>query len=338
MTGGSGAVVPAGESGSDVSASSSYVAFQFREMADEEQRREMEARVAARMEEGFDEADSSGAESGDDGNSGGAGDDSERARSGGAASTSVVLTRVVKKKRALLPGPGRLIDDKTLVYEFGTSPTPGYLDKLRRDYSIPACVQIRALQPGESVTDPPDGWVAAFPKQFEAGLRFPLHPWVRRMMANLGLAPSQFGTNPLRILFGLYAVWDLCQFGELPYSVLVNLYSFRSNTNRYGGSVSFIPKKRLPRLVDCVPTSTPDYRNAPFYVGGCWECAPGVTYEGPPVPRDFRSISTFSFACFVFVVRRWLTFHLFGRCREAWSSIRGREALLGDLSGLPASL
>ncbi|GMN20210.1 hypothetical protein TIFTF001_043032 [Ficus carica] len=157
--------------------------------------------------------------------------------------------------------------------------TPGYLAALRRDFQIPAEVDLRV--PGENnlPSRPPPGYIALSAEYFRAGLRLPLHPFLRRALTRLNVAPAQLNANAYRILVGCFILWAKNFAAELPGRAFQNLYQMKSASSS-AGSYYFqgwlhghLARNELPRS-ERVPVV--------FWNGYVWTRAPHI----PETTRD----------------------------------------------------
>ncbi|GMN66605.1 hypothetical protein TIFTF001_035669 [Ficus carica] len=106
--------------------------------------------------------------------------------------------------------------------------TLGYLAALRRDFQIPAEVDLRVPGENDLPSRPPPCYIALSAEYFRAGLRLPLHPFLRRALTRLNVAPAQLNTNAYRILVGCFILWAKNFAAELPFRAFQNLYRMKS--------------------------------------------------------------------------------------------------------------
>ena len=143
------------------------------------------------------------------------------------------------------------------------------LKQIRKDFAIPDSVELHELGAGESVTRQPPGKVAAYKKKLVEGLRLPLHPWLADGFNMYNIAPSPVGTNPLRQLIGLYALFYFCHFGEPTMEEVAHLLKIGYSTkSQYGGTITLTSRSGKNAFVKDLPTSVPDWRNQVFLVSG----------------------------------------------------------------------
>ncbi|GMN63039.1 hypothetical protein TIFTF001_032114 [Ficus carica] len=95
-----------------------------------------------------------------------------------------------------------LADDR-LVYtaDYYTSAiTRRYLDALRQEFRIPDDVDLVVPGADDLPSRPPPGYVALSAEYFQARLCLPLHPFLRRALIRLNVAPAQLNANAYRVL------------------------------------------------------------------------------------------------------------------------------------------
>ena len=72
------------------------------------------------------------------------------------------------------------------------------LDRLRESCSVPAGIQTRLPEADETITSTPSGKVAFYEAAFQEGLRLPIHPTLRRILAYYNVCPAQLAPNAWR--------------------------------------------------------------------------------------------------------------------------------------------
>ncbi|GMN43141.1 hypothetical protein TIFTF001_012342 [Ficus carica] len=157
--------------------------------------------------------------------------------------------------------------------------TPGYLAALRRDFQILAEVDLRVPDENDLPSRPPLGYIALSAEYFRAGLRLPLHPFLRRALTQLNVVPAQLNANAYRILVGCFILWAKNFAAELPFRAFQNLYRMKSALS-LAGSYYFqgfkgthLARNELPRS-ERVPVV--------FQNGYVWTRAPHI----PETTRD----------------------------------------------------
>lgn len=93
-------------------------------------------------------------------------------------------------------------------------------------YNIPANVVLHRVKSNEikdSAKERPEHITVPFMAIYEAGLRFPLHPFLRELLARFSLAPHQFAINNYRIVMSVIA---LIEGQNLDFTVIDLFYTY----------------------------------------------------------------------------------------------------------------
>lgn len=77
---------------------------------------------------------------------------------------------------------------------------PGELEWIRTAYHIPKTVEIALPPPEFKATRPPVGWWCCYEDQLKGGLRFPLHPFLLRVLNYYKVPIAQVVPNGIRII------------------------------------------------------------------------------------------------------------------------------------------
>ncbi|GFY96664.1 hypothetical protein Acr_11g0009700 [Actinidia rufa] len=85
--------------------------------------------------------------------------------------------------------------------------TQGDLDRLRETCSFPMGVQTRIPGKGKTVLSASTGEVAFYEVAFPAGLRFPVHPTIKRILNFYGICPAQLSLNAWRNIISVLVIW-----------------------------------------------------------------------------------------------------------------------------------
>ncbi|GFZ17514.1 ubiquitin carboxyl-terminal hydrolase-related protein [Actinidia rufa] len=85
--------------------------------------------------------------------------------------------------------------------------TQGDLDRLRESCSFPSGIQARLFEDDETILSTRPGEVAFYEAAFHAGLRFPIHPTVRRILHFYNICPAQLVPNAWRSVVCTLVVW-----------------------------------------------------------------------------------------------------------------------------------
>ncbi|CAL9002350.1 unnamed protein product [Prunus brigantina] len=87
---------------------------------------------------------------------------------------------------------------------------------------------------GRRIRRPPRGWVTLYWEMFKNGLRLPLHPFVQRWMAFLGVAPHQMNPNLLRTILCMFVLWKRHHGIEPSTNILRCCFGLRKSPKQTG--------------------------------------------------------------------------------------------------------
>ncbi|GMN32228.1 hypothetical protein TIFTF001_041698 [Ficus carica] len=167
--------------------------------------------------------------------------------------------------------------------------TPGYLAALRRDFQILAEVDLRVPGENDLPSRPPPGYISLSAEYFRAGLRLPLHPFLRRALTRLNVAPAQLNANTYRILVGCFILWAKHFATELPFRAFQNLYRMKSAPSSAG---SYYFQGFKGTFVAKCPDSDKQFKHLWFYAGGRWlhgHLAQNELPRSERIPVTFRN-------------------------------------------------
>ncbi|GMN62591.1 hypothetical protein TIFTF001_031663 [Ficus carica] len=172
---------------------------------------------------------------------------------------------------------------------FTSAITPRYLAALREKFSIPLSVELLAPGADDLPSRPPPGYITLSAEYFWAGLRLPFHPFLRRALTRLNVAPAQLNANAYRILVGCYILW-MCNFAaEIPFRAFQNLYRMKSAPSSTG--YYYFQGFKGTFITSC-PDSDKQFKHLWFYAGDRWLHG-GLPYNEVPrserVPMTFRN-------------------------------------------------
>ena len=115
------------------------------------------------------------------------------------------------------------------------------------------------------------GEVCFYKATFSCGLRFPVHPFIMKLLHYLNLAPGQLMPNSWRILISCMVIWTTIDDGDmLTVNEFVHLYCLKES--KEFGYYEFIPWDRKSRLVADLPSSFRYWKSRYFFLSGDgWE-------------------------------------------------------------------
>ncbi|GMN36693.1 hypothetical protein TIFTF001_042495 [Ficus carica] len=177
---------------------------------------------------------------------------------------------------------------------FTSAITPRYLAALREEFGIPLSVELLAPGADDLPSRPPPGYITLSAEYFRAGLRLPFHPFLRRALTRLNVAPAQLNANAYRILVGCYILWMSNFAAEIPFRAFQNLYRMKSAPSSMG--FYYFQGFKGTFITNC-PDFDKQFKHLWFYAGGRWLHG-GLPYNEVPrserVPMTFRNGYTWS--------------------------------------------
>ena len=109
------------------------------------------------------------------------------------------------------------------------------------------------------------GMVCFFEVAFDNGLRFPLHPFMKRVLQHFNICPSQLAPNGWGILVELLASFRDKGLG-IP-SLTLFLHLFRPNETTEG-FLYFSRRSGAPAVISDLPSSHRSWKGRYFFVSG----------------------------------------------------------------------
>ncbi|CAL8991184.1 unnamed protein product [Prunus brigantina] len=159
------------------------------------------------------------------------------------------------------------------------------LERIRREYNVPKDVVFALPQADDRPSRPPRGWVTLYWEMFKNGLRLPLHPFVQRWMAFLGVAPHQMNPNLLRTILCMFVLWKRHHGIEPSTNILRCCFGLRKSPKQAG---FFYLQALQGKILENNPSSQKSWKDHWFFATGCWEVAAGVEKPRVLVARRFR--------------------------------------------------
>ncbi|GMN59306.1 hypothetical protein TIFTF001_028390 [Ficus carica] len=166
--------------------------------------------------------------------------------------------------------------------------TERYLVVLREEFQIPADVDLVAPVAGDLPSCLPPRYIALSVEYFQAGLRLPFHPFLRRTLTRLNVTPIQLNANAYRILVSCYILWAKNFDEEIPFRAFQNLYRMKSALSSW--AYYYFQGYRGTFIIGC-PDSDKQAKFLWFFAGGRWLRGRLARHELPRmerVPLTFR--------------------------------------------------
>ena len=108
--------------------------------------------------------------------------------------------------------------------------------------------------------------VGFFEVTFENGLRFPLHPFIKRVLQHFNVCPSQLSPNFWGILIGLLVVFRDKGLGVPSIAMFLDLFSVKEAAE---GFLYLSKRSSAPLIISDLPSSHKFWKERYFFVGGC---------------------------------------------------------------------
>ena len=114
--------------------------------------------------------------------------------------------------------------------------------------------------------------VCFFEVAFENGLRFPLHPFIKRVLQHFNVCPSQLSPNFWGILVGFLVVFRDRGLGVPSIALLLDFFNVKEAAEGF----LYISKRSNAKLIISDLSSSHKYwKECYFFVSGChWEYNP----------------------------------------------------------------
>ena len=111
--------------------------------------------------------------------------------------------------------------------------------------------------------------VCFFEVAFDNGLRFPLHPFIKRVLQHFNVGPSQLSHNFLGILTGLLIFFRDKGFGVPSIALFLDLFSVKEASE---GFLYLHRRAGAPLIISDLPSSHRLWKERYFFISGCsWE-------------------------------------------------------------------
>ena len=108
--------------------------------------------------------------------------------------------------------------------------------------------------------------VCFFKVAFENGLRFPLHPFIKRVFQHFNVCPSQLSPNFWGILIGLLVFFRDKGLGVPCISLFLDLFIVKKAAE---GFLYLSKRVSAPLIISDLPSSHKFWKERYFFVSGC---------------------------------------------------------------------
>ena len=126
--------------------------------------------------------------------------------------------------------------------------------KFKDRFQFPERTRARLPRKDEKACTFAHGEVCFYKVAFSCGLRFPVHPFIMKLLHYLNLASGQLMPNLWRIVISCMVIWMTIADGDmLTVNEFVHLY--RLKKSKEFGYYEFVPWDRKSRLVADLPSS-----------------------------------------------------------------------------------
>ena len=130
--------------------------------------------------------------------------------------------------------------------------------------------------------------VCCFEVAFDNGLRFPLHPFIKRVLQHFNIYPSQLAPNGWGILIGLLAFIRDRGLSVPSVALLLHLFSPKDTTE---GFIYFSRRSGAPLVISYLPSSHRSWKGRFFFVSGFnWEYNPSDRDDTLGVPTTWNAL------------------------------------------------
>ena len=149
---------------------------------------------------------------------------------------------------------------------------PLYGEIFTRRYRPPFGVQVWSPDVLTSYVVQVPKMVCFFDVAFENGLRFPQHPFIKRVLQHFNVCPSQLSPNLWGIMIRLLVVFRDKGLGVPSISLFLNLFSVKEAVE---GFLYLSKRSSAPLIISDLPSSHKFWKERYFFVSGrSWEYDP----------------------------------------------------------------
>ena len=147
--------------------------------------------------------------------------------------------------------------------------------------------------------------VCFFKVAFENGLRFPLHPFIKRVLQHFNVCPSQISPNFWGILIGLLVVFRDKGLGVPNIALFLDLFSVKEAAK---GFLYLSKCSSAPLIISDLPSSHGHWKECYFFVScRCWEYDPTDQEDTLGIPAVWTTPENLRELCFALV---WFSLHI----------------------------
>ena len=149
---------------------------------------------------------------------------------------------------------------------------PLYGATFARSYRPPFGVQVWSPDILTSYVVQVPKMVCFFEVAFDNGLRFPLHPFIKRVLQHFNVCPSQLSPNFWGILTGLLVFFRDKGFGVPSIALFLDLFSVKEASE---GFLYLFRRAGAPLIISDLPSSHRPLKERYFFISGrSWEYDP----------------------------------------------------------------
>ena len=149
---------------------------------------------------------------------------------------------------------------------------PVFGEVFARRYRPPFCVQVWSPDVLTSYVVQVPKMVCFFEVAFENVLRFPLHPFIKRVLQHFNVCPSQLSPNFWGVLVRLLVVFRDKGLGVPSIALLLDLFNVKEAAE---GFLYLSKRSSAPLIISDLPSSHKHWKKRYFFVNGHrWEYNP----------------------------------------------------------------
>ena len=146
--------------------------------------------------------------------------------------------------------------------------------------------------------------VCFFEVAFDNGLRFPLHPFIKRVLQHFNVCPSQLSPNFWGILIGLLVFFKDKGLGVPSITLFLDLFSVKEAPE---GFLYLSKRSSAPLIISDLLSSHEFWKERYFFVSGHgWEYDSMDKEDTLGVPGVWTTLENLHELCFALI---WSSFH-----------------------------